>query len=115
MEYMLRLNIPPSLEEDVVDFLLGSGEIKGFQTVPVRGHGQVGAMSIAEQVAGRRHRIQFEIVLEEEELESLLEELGNAFPVRDAIYWVSPIVRSGRLSTSDSSKPASGEGNAKDA
>jgi len=107
MEHLLRLNIPPSLEEDMVDFLLGYGDIKGFQTLPVRGHGQVGAMTIAEQVAGRRHRIQFEIVLDSEGLEALLDTLKESFPVRDAIYWVSPIVQSGRLSAAADDQPTS--------
>lgn len=97
MEYLLRLNVSPGLEEDLVDFLLGSKDIKGFQSIPVRGHGQVGAMSTAEQVAGRRYRVQFEVVLDEESLESLLRRLKETFPVHDAIYWVSPVIQSGRL------------------
>ena len=97
MEQLLRLNIPPSLEEDLVDFLLASDDIRGFQSTEVSGHGQVGAMSIAEQVAGRRHRVQFEIVLDTEATDALLDRLREAFPVRDVIYWVLPVTRSGRL------------------
>lgn len=97
-EYLLRLNIPPGLEEDVVDLLLGSGDIAGYQSYPTRGHGQVGAMSIAEQVAGRRDRVQFEIVLDSELLQATLDRLKQAFPVRDVIYWVLPVIESGRLS-----------------
>jgi len=96
-EYLLRLNIPPSLEEDIVDLLLSSEDITGYQSYPTRGHGSVGAMSIAEQVAGRRDRIQFEIVLDSDVLDPTLEMLKKAFPVRDVIYWVLPVVRSGRL------------------
>jgi len=94
---LLRLNIPPSLEEDVVDLLLASEDIPGFQSYPTRGHGQVGAMTIAEQVEGRRNRVQFEIVLESENLESLLQNLKDSFPVPDIIYWVLPVTKSGRL------------------
>lgn len=94
---LLRLNIPPGLEEDVVDLLLTSDEIPGFQSYPIRGHGQVGAMTVAEQVEGRRKRVQFEIVLETEILEALLAKLKEALPVPDIIYWVSPITASGRL------------------
>jgi len=47
-----------NLEEDVVDLLLASDEIPGFQSYPTRGHGQVGAMTIAEQVEGRRNQLQ---------------------------------------------------------
>ncbi|MGA9574428.1 MAG: DUF3240 family protein [Lysobacterales bacterium] len=94
---ILRLNIPPSLEEDVVDLLLGSDEIPGFQSYPTRGHGQVGAMTIAEQVEGRRNRVQFEVVLQNELLEPLLQRLKKALPVPDIIYWVLPVSASGRL------------------
>jgi len=97
-QFLLRLNIPPGLEEDVVDLLLGLDSISGYQSYPTRGHGQVGAMSIAEQVAGRRDRVQFEVVLDSDVLDSVLEELKAAFPLRDAIYWVLPVNRSGRLS-----------------
>ena len=97
-QLLLRLNIPPGLEEDIVDLLLASKRISGYQSYPTRGHGQVGAMSIAEQVAGRRNRVQFEIVLEAESVDGLLGELKAAFPLRDVIFWVIPVVRSGRLS-----------------
>jgi hypothetical protein len=96
-EYLLRLNIPPSLEEEIVDQLLASKVIEGYQSYPTRGHGQVGAMTIAEQVAGRRNRVQFEIALEETALAPLLSQLKAAFPVRDIIYWVVPIAESGRF------------------
>ena len=94
---LLRLNVPPSLEEDVVDLLLTAENIPGFQSFPIRGHGRVGAMTIAEQVEGRRNRIQFEIALDTEFLESLLAKLKETFPVPDIIYWVLPISESGRL------------------
>ena len=96
-QFLLRLNIPPDLEEDLVDLLLASSEVPGYQSYPTRGHGQVGAMSIAEQVAGRRNRMQFEIVLGADGLETLLARLREALPVRDVIWWVLPVLRSGRL------------------
>jgi len=98
-QYLLRLNVPPNLEEDVVDAFLVAANISGFQSYPTRGHGTVGAMTIAEQVEGRRNRIQFEVVLGEEYLEGLLDILKEKFPVADIIYWVLPVVRSGRLFT----------------
>ena len=97
-EYLLRINIPPGLEEDFVDVLLATPDLRGYQSYPTRGHGQVGAMSVAEQVAGRRERIQFEVVLEEAQVDPLLEALAEAFPVRDVIWWLLPVARSGRLS-----------------
>ena len=40
-EYLLRINIPPSLEEDFVDELLAMPGLRGYQSYPTRGHGQV--------------------------------------------------------------------------
>jgi len=94
---LLRLNIPPGLEEDVVDLLLASDGIPGFQSYHTRGHGQVGAMTIAEQVEGRRNRVQFEIVLDSDRLDGLLQKLKASFPVPDIIYWILPVAGSGRL------------------
>lgn len=97
-EYLLRLNVPPGLEEDVVDLLLSNPDIKGYQSYPIRGHGRVGAMTVAEQVVGRRNRVQFEIVLETDLLELTLQSLKKEFPTPDVIYWVLPVLQSGRLS-----------------
>jgi len=97
-EFLLRLNVPPGLEEDIVDLLLAAPQITGYQSYPIRGHGRVGAMSIAEPGAGRRARIQFEIVLDSDLLESTLQALKKAFPTPDVIYWVLPVLQSGRLS-----------------
>jgi len=97
-EFLLRLNIPPDLEEDIVDLLLANPQIRGYQSYPIRGHGRVGSMTIAEQVAGRRNRVQFEIVLDSEVLEATLQQLKESFPTPDAIYWVLPVLQSGRLS-----------------
>lgn len=97
-EYLLRLNVPPGLEEDVVDLLLANPGIRGYQSYPIRGHGRIGAMTVAEQVVGRRNRIQFEIVLDSDLLESTLQSLKTQFPTPDVIYWVLPVLQSGRLS-----------------
>jgi len=96
-EFLLRLNVPPGLEEDIVDLLLANPEIRGYQSFPIRGHGRVGAMTIAEQVAGRRNRVQFEIVLDSNLLEITLQSLKETFPTPDVIYWVLPVLQSGRL------------------
>jgi len=101
-EFLLRLNIPPGLEEDMVDLLLSSDDISGYQSYQTRGHGRVGAMTVAEQVAGRRNRVQFEIVLNENVLDATLNRLKAAFPIKDVIYWVMPVLKSGRLSGENS-------------
>ena len=71
---------------------------RAYDAVLCRVNGRVGAMTIAEQVAGRRDRIQFEVVLDSGLLEQTLMKLKEAFPTPDVIYWVLPVLRSGRLS-----------------
>ena len=97
MLQLLRLNIPPAFEDDLVDFLLASEHVSGFQSMTVRGHGEGGTMNIAEQVAGRRKRIQFDVVLAEAVLLTLLETLSLELPLVDIRYWVFPVIQHGRL------------------
>jgi hypothetical protein len=97
-KFLLRMNIPPSLEEEFMDALLSNQEVDGYQSWHTSGHGQVGAMSITEQVAGRRNRVLFEVVLDETSLESVLQSLKAKLPISDIIYWVSPVSASGRFS-----------------
>jgi len=96
--YLLRMNIPPSLEEEFVDALLDNPLVQGYQCHPTSGHGQVGAMSVTEQVAGRRSRVQFEVVLDAESVDAVLAGLKSVLPISDIIYWLLPIAASGRFS-----------------
>jgi len=95
---LLRINIPPKLEEEFMDVLLANPSIEGYQCYPTKGHGQVGAMSITEQVAGRRNRVLFEVVLPEERVQGILAQLKAALPLSDIVYWVLPITAAGRFS-----------------
>lgn len=96
-KYLLRVNIPPSLEEEFLDALLEKETVTGYQAFNTTGHGQVGSMTVAEQVAGRRNRVQFEVVLEEEILGDVLDHLKSEFPNPDIVYWVLPVIDSGRF------------------
>jgi hypothetical protein len=94
---LLRINIPPTLEEDFLDALLSDERIPGYQCYPTTGHGQVGSMTLTEQVAGRRNRVQFEIVLDQALVEPVLAGLKQALPIRDIIWWAVPVAASGRF------------------
>lgn len=95
---LLRMNIPPSLEEEFTDVLLANPLIEGYQCYATSGHGQVGAMSITEQVAGRRRRLQFEVVLDVGLVAEVLQQLKQALPLTDIVYWVVPVNAAGRFS-----------------
>lgn len=96
MKALLVLNTKPELEEDLVDYLMGQDCIHGFTSYPVRGHGHHENLSIAEQVSGRRKRLQIEMVLEEEEVKCVLDGLAENVG-RDIMWWQQPITASGSL------------------
>lgn len=93
---MLVLNIPPELEEDLVDYLLTLESVPGFTSFRVHGHGEHSALSTAEQVTGRRARLRYELVLAEEQVGAVLGGL-KAEVGADIIYWLQPVSRFGRI------------------
>lgn len=94
---MLVLNIPPALEEDLIDYLLSQAAVKGFTSYEARGHGSDLELSIAEQVSGRQKRIQFELLIEEEAIQPLLDGL-SAEVGKDIVYWQQLIENIGHVS-----------------
>lgn len=96
MKTMLVLNVPPVLEEDLVDYLLGHPDIDGFTSFAAAGHGAAGSsLSIAEQVTGRRKRIQFEIIMASDEVSRITDSLGIEVGP-DIVYWQIPVQGWGR-------------------
>jgi len=93
---MLVLNIPPELEEDLIDYLLSLESVTGFTSYETRGHGSDVTLSIAEQVSGRRKRLRFELVIEGEEIQSLLDGLSTEVG-KDIAYWEQAIENIGHI------------------
>lgn len=93
---MLVLNIPTELEEDLVDYLLSLEGIGGFTSFRVQGHGEHSALSVAEQVTGRRTRLRYEIVLQEPLVSGLVQGLAEGVG-SDIIYWQQPVTNFGRI------------------
>lgn len=96
MQSLLVLTVTPELEEDLVDFLLGREGVDGFTSFEVRGHGEHENLSVAEQVSGRRRRLQFEIRLERDAIDALLDALGREVG-SDIRFRELPLLRSGHL------------------
>jgi len=96
MQSILILNTAPELEEDLVDYLLSLSCVKGFTSYPVRGHGHHHNLSIAEQVSGRRKRLQVEVLLQSQEVETVLAGLAQNVG-RDISWWQQPVTASGAL------------------
>ena len=93
---MLVLNIPPELEEDLIDYLLSLESVTGFTSYETRGHGSDVTLSIAEQVSGRRKRRQFELLIDKEEIQRLLDGLSTEVG-KVIIYWEQLIDNIGHI------------------
>lgn len=93
---MLVLNTAPELEEDLIDYLLSFEQIAGFTSFQVHGHGEHQSLSVAEQVAGRRRRSQYEIFLDSDAIPVILEGLAKAVG-RDVVFWEQRIRNFGRI------------------
>lgn len=98
MHSKLVLVIAPGLEEELVDLLLEHPAVDGFTSCPVEGNGKQHNMSLAEQVAGRRKRLRFELIVETAQLAALLEALRIRL-APDTVYWVEAVDRFGKLGT----------------
>ncbi len=95
-EYLVTLNIPPSLEELMVDNLLLLESEHGFSSFPVNAHHHVNTgLSLAEQVTGRQKRIRFQMYVPAEELPALLTQLREDFSGSGIQYWVLPVIENG--------------------
>ncbi len=97
-EYLVTLNIPPSLEEMMVDSLLLLETEHGFTSFPVNAHHQVNkGLSLAEQVTGRQKRLRFQLYVPVQELPALLEQLRQEFSGSGIQYWVLPVIENGTI------------------
>ena len=94
---LLTLLAPPTMEETLVDWLLSHSDIKGFTSQAANGHGRGHAMTVAEQVTGRRKQIVFWIELEQYHAEKIIVELQQDFPGSGLHYWLMPLMNSGSI------------------
>ena len=95
-EFLVTLNVPPSLEEAVVDSLLLLETEHGFSSFPVNAHHHVNkGLSLSEQVTGRQKRIRFQLYVSVEKLPDLVVKLREDFAGSGIQYWVLPVVENG--------------------
>jgi hypothetical protein len=95
-EYLVTLNIPPSLEEMMVDSLLMLETEHGFSSFQVNAHHYNNkGLSLAEQVTGRQKRIRFQMYVPVQELPALLAQLRQEFSGSGIQYWVLPVIENG--------------------
>ena len=97
-ESLVTLNVPPNLEEPVVDWLLAREDSTGFTSFPVYGHSTSHAgLSQAEQVSGRQRRQQFQIQIRTDDVAVFVENIRLSFAAAGIRYWVLPLAQGGHL------------------
>ena len=95
---LLNLVVTPEVEDAVSDWLLEYPAVAGFSTYPISGHGSSEhAMSLAEQVAGRRRQLLFQLYLPCAKCRVLLSDLRNKFHGSGMHYWLTPVLEAGHL------------------
>lgn len=96
---LVVLNTAPGLEELVVDWLLGREGERGFTSTRIHGHSaEHDGLTQAEQVSGRRERVQFEIHMPAGRVSGFLGDAAAEFGVADVHCMVLPVIAAGRLS-----------------
>lgn len=97
-EYLVTINVPPLLEEAVVDCLLSIEAADGFSSLMVNAHtSEYEGLSLAEQVAGRQKQVRFQMYIPEQQLSVLVEQLKQCFSGAGIHYWVLPVLASGYI------------------
>jgi len=97
-EYLVSVNVPPILEEGVVDCLLAIEPEIGFSSTAVNAHtSNHEHLSLAEQVAGRQTQIHFQMYILENQLTGLTKALKHNFSGSGIRYWVTPVIESGEI------------------
>jgi len=97
-QVLIVLTGPPTLESQLVDWLLSRDDGLGFSSSAVHGHStRHDHLSIAEQVSGWQRRLQIQVQLDRSLLERFIAELAEEFTGTDLHYWVIPLLAGGDL------------------
>ena len=98
-EALIVLNVPPNLEETIVDWLLARGDGAGFTSFPVFGHStRHDGLSPAEQVSGRQRRQQFQVQIGKDAVDAFIDDARAALGNAGVHFWVLPLYAGGHLS-----------------
>lgn len=95
----LTLVFPAALEDQMIDELLEHPDwVLGFTSWPVDGHMEgLPFHTTAEQVRGRLRSVRLDTVLARANADLLVPHLKAALPRADIIWWIEPVVDSGRF------------------
>lgn len=95
---LLTLVVAPEHADAMIDWLLDHPVVHGFSSQDGAGHGSdPQRLNVEEQVAGRRPRLFFNLLLDAAAAMDLVAQLRADFAGRDVHYWVVPVLDGGRL------------------
>ncbi|MCF6354637.1 MAG: DUF3240 family protein [Candidatus Polarisedimenticolaceae bacterium] len=95
---LVSLAVSPSVEDALTDWLLEQEEVTGFSSFRINGHGaSIHSMSAAEQVAGRRAQVLFQIAIGQEQATRLVEGVKKDFSGSGVYYWLASLLEAGHL------------------
>ncbi|MDQ7091416.1 MAG: DUF3240 family protein [Methylococcales bacterium] len=97
-QFLVTLNVPPMLEELMVDCLLTFESEHGFSSIGINAHDHKHQnLSLAEQVTGQQQKIRFQMYIPQQDLSILLEKLNIEFSGSGIQYWVLPVIENGYI------------------
>ncbi|MBN8765270.1 MAG: DUF3240 family protein [Thiobacillus sp.] len=97
-ELCLTLLCPPAVEEKLLDLLLMSPNAAVFTSAPTAAHGlDHGNLSQTEQVLGRAHATQIQVIFAAADKTSLLEQIHQEFAGAGLRYWLTPVLEAGEI------------------
>jgi hypothetical protein len=94
---LLVLIAPTPLEEPLVDFLLAEEGLSGFSLQKIEGSPAHGALTVAEQVTGRKKQVMFQVHTGCAEARRVVAKLGEDFRGAGLHYWIAPLVEAGPI------------------
>lgn len=95
---LLSILLPLKAKEEVVDRLMSLDWLSGFTIRSIEGHSREHVnLSIREQVQGYKQLVQFDIMLQESGLSSVLEQLTGILQPGSMRYWVVPVRGAGHI------------------
>ena len=97
-ETLVILNVSPDLEETVVDWLLGREGGTGFTSFTVFGHStRHDELSPAEQVSGRQRRLQFQVQINRDAVDTFLSDARKTLDNTSVSFSLLPVLSTGHL------------------
>lgn len=97
-ESLLVFMVPTDRRDDVVDLLMGTAALSGFTLLPALGYSRDHSrFSLTEQVVGYRDLDRFEVLVDADGLNPLLELLSGHCGSERLRFWVLDVAATGHL------------------